>query len=324
MTYALLEDEVIKQLAESAVAFDRHASAAQTLQSRYPAKMNWQERGGVLQLIKTQSDGREHSLGDQTDERVALYNKYVAEQLAANQMLELSTKDLQVARGRNVSMGTARVPTIVIQILNELDNKGLGGYYRVIGTHALYAYEVAAGVAFDAESTTTRDVDLLWDVQQRIRLVANLDAAGLTMLQLLQLVDTSFERMEDQKESAVNAEGFAVDFLRRRGPDDKVADSISGKEGDVLPVPAENAQEFLNSKAYEQVVIGGDGSMARMRTVDPGIFVDFKRWLAQLDTREQIKRRRDQRQADAVEQLLCEGRLVSSVRPRSQGAWRLG
>lgn len=54
--------------------------------------------------------------------------------------------------------------------------------------------------------------------------------------------------------------------------------------------------------------------MARMRTVDPGIFVDFKRWLAKLDTREQIKRRRDQRQADAVERLLREGRLVSSVR----------
>lgn len=315
MTYALLEDDAIQQLAASAAAFDRHAAAVQTLQSRYSAEMSWQERDGILQLIKTQSDGREHSLGDQTDERVALHNKYLADQLAAKQALELSTKDLRVARGRNVSMGTARVPTIVIQILNELENKGLGGYYRVIGTHALYAYEVAAGVAFDAESTATRDVDLLWDVQQRIRLVANLDAAGLTMLQLLQLVDTSFERMEDQKESAVNAEGFAVDFLRRRGPDDKVADSISGKEGDVLPVPAENSQEFLNSPPYEQVVIGGDGSMARMRTVDPGIFVDFKRWLAKLDTREQIKRRRDQRQADAVEQLLREGRLVSSVRP---------
>ncbi|WP_096665859.1 GSU2403 family nucleotidyltransferase fold protein [Polaromonas sp. AET17H-212] len=216
MTYALLEDDAIQQLAASAAAFDRHAAAVQTLQSRYSAEMSWQERDGILQLIKTQSDGREHSLGDQTDERVALHNKYLADQLAAKQALELSTKDLRVARGRNVSMGTARVPTIVIQILNELENKGLGGYYRVIGTHALYAYEVAAGVAFDAESTATRDVDLLWDVQQRIRLVANLDAAGLTMLQLLQLVDTSFERMEDQKESAVNAEGFAVDFLRRR------------------------------------------------------------------------------------------------------------
>lgn len=314
MTYALLEDDAIQQLAASAAAFDRHAAAAQTLQSRYSAEMSWQERNGVLQLIKTLSDGREHSLGDQTDERVALHKKYLADQLAARQAFELSAKDLRAARGRNVSMGTARVPTIVIQILNELENKGLGGYYRVIGTHALYAYEVAAGVAFDAESTATRDVDLLWDVQQRIKLVANLDDAGLTMLQLLQLVDTSFERMEEQKESAVNAEGFAVDFLRRRGPDDKVADSISGKEEDVFPVPAENSQEFLNSPPYEQVVIGGDGSMARMRTVDPGIFVDFKRWLAKLDTREQIKRRRDQRQADAVERLLRDGRLVSSVR----------
>lgn len=315
MTYAVLEDDAVQQLATSAAAFDRHAAAVQTVQIRYSAEMNWQERDGVLQLIKTQSDGREQLLGVQTDERVALHTKYLAEQLAANQTLALCTQDLEVARNRNVSMGVARVPTIVIRILNELENKGLGGYYRVIGTHALYAYEVAAGVAFDAESTATRDVDLLLDVQQRIRLVANLDAAGLTMLQLLQLVDPSFERMEDQMESAVNAEGFAVDFLRRREPDDNMADSISGKDGDVLPVPAENSQLFLNSPSYEQVVIGGDGSMARMRTVDPGIFVDFKRWLAKVDTREQLKRRRDQRQADAVEQLLREGRLVSTVRP---------
>ena len=76
MTYALLEDDAIQQLAASAAAFDRHAAAAQTLQSRYSAEMSWQERNGVLQLIKTLSDGREHSLGDQTDERVALHKKY--------------------------------------------------------------------------------------------------------------------------------------------------------------------------------------------------------------------------------------------------------
>lgn len=276
--------------------------------------MGWQERNGVPQLIKTNGDGQERVLGERTEELVALHDRYQKEQLAERQAIDQFAKDLRVAQGRNVALGINRVPTIVIQILNELESKGLGGLYRVIGTHALFAYEVAAGVAFDADSTATQDVDLLWDVQQRLKLLANLDAAGLTMVQLLKRVDPSFERMEDQKESAMNAEGFAVDFLRRRGQEDKVADTISGKEGDVLPVPAEKSHEFLNSPLYEQVVIGGNGSMARMRTVDPGIFVDFKRWMAKLEDRESIKRRRDARQADAVEWLIREGRLSSTVR----------
>lgn len=302
----------MQQHANAVAAFHQHA-AALTAQSRYSAQMSWQEREGVLQLIKTQSDGREHLLGARTEALADLHNRYTSEQLAASLALEQSSKGLRVARNRNVALGIGRVPTIVIQILNELETMGLGGFYRVIGTHALYAYEVAAGVVFDADSTATRDVDLLWDVQQRMKLVSNFDAAGVTMLELLQRVDASFVRMDEQLESAINAEGFAVDFLRRRGPDDEVADSLSGKEGDVLPVPAQNSHEFLNSPPYEQVVIGGDGSMARMRTVDPGIFVKFKRWLAQLESRDPMKRRRDQRQADAVNRLLGEGRLVSSV-----------
>ena len=313
LTFALLENDAIAQLARSATAFERHATA-QTQQSRFSAQMHWLERGGTVQLVKTYADGKEHTLGPRTEERLALHRKYLAGQLAAQQALDVARQDLRATQGRNLAFGIARVPTIVIQILNALENKGLSAYYRVIGTHALYAYEVAAGVVFDAQSTATRDVDLLWDVQQRIKLVANLDAAGLTMLQLLQRLDTSFERMEDQKESAMNAESFAVDFLRRRGADDEVADSLSGKEGDVLPVPAENSQEFLNSPPYEQVVIGVDGSMARMRTVDPCIFLNFKRWLSTLDTRDPLKRHRDRRQADAVEQLLQQGLLASSTK----------
>ena len=184
LTFALLEDDAIAQLTRSATAFERHATA-QTQQSRFSAQMHWLERGGTVQLVKTYADGKEHTLGPRTEERLALHRKYLAGQLAAQQALDVARQDLRATQGRNLAFGIARVPTIVIQILNALENKGLSAYYRVIGTHALYAYEVAAGVVFDAQSTATRDVDLLWDVQQRIKLVANLDAAGLTMLELL-------------------------------------------------------------------------------------------------------------------------------------------
>ena len=144
--------------------------------------------------------------------------------------------------------------------------------------------------------------------------VRELSVVGLSIVQLLQLVDPTFERDEEQKESAINATGFAVDFLRRLEPDGGPAFPISDVEGDVYPVQAENAQHFLSSPNFEQVVIGIDGSMARMRTVDPQVFVDFKTWMCDLQGRDFIKRGRDRRQADAVQKLLDEGRLQSVVK----------
>ena len=67
---------------------------------------------------------------------------------------------------------------------------------------------------------------------------------------------------------------------------------------------ARRADLFLNSPKFEQVVISVTGRMALMRTVDPQVFVAFKRWTAQQSTRESIKRRRDERQADIVQRLL--------------------
>src|SRR6218665_2954516 len=74
------------------------------------------------------------------------------------------------------------------------------------------------GLPSTPESTSTRDVDLLWDVQKRMRLVRELQPAGLSMVELLQRVDATFERDEENLEAAMNADGFAVEFLRRQDP----------------------------------------------------------------------------------------------------------
>ncbi len=52
------------------------------------------------------------------------------------------------------------------------------------------------------------------------------------------------------------------------------------------------------------------GRMARMRTVAPQSFVDFKRWMGKKALNRAVgKRRRDLRQADIVESLIAEGLL---------------
>lgn len=47
----------------------------------------------------------------------------------------------------NRALRVGRVPNVVVGVLNALESIGAQVYFMVVGTHALYAYETAAGDA---------------------------------------------------------------------------------------------------------------------------------------------------------------------------------
>ena len=59
-----------------------------------------------------------------------------------------------------------------------------------------------------------------------------------------------------------------------------------------------------DSPGFSAVILGSNGSMARMNTVHPRTFVAFKRWLSIQTERQAMKRSRDVLQAEAVQELL--------------------
>ena len=71
---------------------------------------------------------------------------------------------------------------------------------------------------------------------------------------------------------------------------------------------------LTSTPVFEHLVISAAGRMALMRTIDPAVFVSFKRWMAaNAQSRPEPKRRRDVRQADVVEGLLREGLVLTRV-----------
>ena len=105
--------------------------------------------------------------------------------------------------------------------------------------------------------------------------------------------DATFQRKDLQNETAINAKGFEVDFLRRQ------------PEGD-------DPSALTNASRFEHVVISATGRMTLMRTIAPGPFIEFKRWMAaHAEHRPEAKRRRDIRQADIVQRLLDDGLLIA-------------
>lgn len=161
----------------------------------------------------------------------------------------------------------------------------------------------------------TQDVDLLWDAGRRVSFVTTMAKLDKSMLQVLQRAEPSFRRKDGQNETAIDDKGFEVDFLRRENAEgDPHPFRFTKDVEDLWPVQAERAAVLTSTPLFEHLVISATGRMALMRTIDPAVFVSFKRWMADnAKHRPDAKRRRDMRQAGIVEGLLKEGLLPTQV-----------
>jgi len=258
-------------------------------------------------LIRTSAAGSEKSLGPRSPETEAIYTAFRQKKEASEQRLAGLSAALTSHQRMNRALRVGRVAPIVIDILNRLATSRLDAHFRIVGTHALYAYEAAAGVIFDGNTVATRDIDLLWDVRKRISFATALKRVDSSMLGVLQKVDPSFRVRQSQKYTAVNKDGFEVDIIRRLAIlDDPHPVRLSDSESDFWAIPAPRAQTLLDTELFSAVIVASNGAMARMNTIPPSTFVRFKQWMSELPDRDPGKRRRDKLQARAVEHVLQE------------------
>ena len=256
-------------------------------------------------LVRTTPSGAETSLGPRTPENEAIYERFTLRKRESAERVSGLKAALVQHQRLNRALRVGRVDPLVVALLGRLASTQLSPHFRVVGTHALYAYEATAGVRLDSDTLATRDMDLLWDTRKRILFSTQLAKVDSSMLGVLKKVDSSFRIRKSQKYTAVNKDGFEVDIIRReRTGDDPHPIKLSDEDEDFWVVQARRANVRLDSPGFSAVIVATNGSMARMNTVHPATFVAFKRWMANQADREALKRRRDVLQADTVQTLL--------------------
>ncbi|MEI7548445.1 MAG: GSU2403 family nucleotidyltransferase fold protein, partial [Actinomycetota bacterium] len=254
MDYIHLSDNAARQLIDASSIFEewrRVAAQAKPL----TGGMYWKRRGDYEYLVRTQPSGAQSRIGARGPETQAAYAAFTTRKAEFEVRLSSLRFALIEAERQNKALKVGRAPTIVIEILNVMDAAGLARHFTVVGTHALYAYEAAAGVRFSAGALATNDVDLLWDARSRVKFVSDMARHDGSMLRLLQRVDHSFIRAEGHPETAINARGFKVDFLKRE-PEagDPHPFSFSGAEDELSPVQARRAAVLTNASRFSHVV----------------------------------------------------------------------
>ena len=312
MDYIPLSDNAARQVIDATTVFNEFARV-KAQAAPYEGGMYWKRDGAYEYLIKTRRDNRQRRIGARSAQTEKTYDEFTAKKRALASRLKSLRAALLDAQRLNKALKAGRVPSILVSVLQTIDDAGLGPHFIVVGTHALYAYEAAAGVRIVQDALATQDIDLLWDARRRVRFITDIGKLGTSMLRLLQGADPTFLRKEGQNETAINARGFEVDFLRRQPEgDDPHPFRFSDDEDDLWPVQAVRASVLTSAPRFEQLVISATGRMALMRTIAPQTFVEFKRWMAaSAPYRAAPKRKRDLRQAQIVQGLIDEGLLAS-------------
>lgn len=114
-------------------------------------------------------------------------------------------------------------------------------------------------------------------------------------------------------QTAVNAQGFEVDVIRRDARDgDPHPLRMSHKEHDLWAIQVGTGAQMVSAGRFSQVVMASNGAMARMHTLAPEAFVRLKRGLVRRASRDPLKRPKDALQARIVQGMLDSGRLVAA------------
>lgn len=302
-----IDGDAQRQYIDAKAVFTALESARKSM-AEVRGGMVWRSMGNTDYLVRTSAGSGQKGLGPRSEQTEAIYKNFTErKERARTRVIEL--RDALIRHQRmNKALHVGRAPDLLVELLNKLAKSGISDYFTVIGTHALYAYESAAGARFmNPAAMTTRDVDLLWDVRRRLSFVTQMESLGSSFLGLLRKVDPSFEIRDDQHYTAINNDGFEIDIIRReKTGDDPHPIRLTDDEDEFLAVEARRAGVLLDGVKFSAMIVSSTGRMARMNTISPVVFTRFKRWMAEQADRDPIKRRRDLLQAELVEELTRE------------------
>jgi hypothetical protein len=281
-------------------------SQAKKAAAEVRGSMFWRDLKGIRTLIRSAAAGGQKSLGAHSEATQKLFDSFMLRKISVEARVKALKAQLATQQRLNRAHRVGRVPNIVVDVINALKKAGVDAHFLVVGTHALYAFEAAAGVRIAEQAMATRDVDMLFDTRKRLAFFTAMQKLDSSLIGLLRKVDASFEVVEDQHYTARNNDGFEVDVIRRPATEiDPHPLRMSDAEDDFWAAQVSMGEKLVSARRFEQVVVATSGAMALMRTVHPLDFARIKMTLSQEADREPNKRGKDALQAEIVQALVA-------------------
>ncbi|HUB15226.1 MAG TPA: GSU2403 family nucleotidyltransferase fold protein [Acetobacteraceae bacterium] len=252
--------------------------------------MRWQTADGTEGLWRqARRNGAWEHLGPHGPETVGVLTAFRAEQAEWSARRHDTMRRLQEVAALYRLLRLPLLAGEAAAVLREFDRRGiLGTQVLVIGTNAMPAYVLeAAGFLADAPDET-EDFDVAWAATQPPDDEAPLWSA-------LKAVDSTYTVNTERNWQALNRGGYPVEFLVAPSR----AGTIVGRDRP-RPLLSDSQEWLLNGRRVDHVVVGRDGSPARIVAPDPRWFALHKLWLCAQESRDPLKRDKDNRQGTSL------------------------
>lgn len=265
-------------------------SDARRQYANLPYGMTWKNVSGRQYLYEViDRTGNAKSLGSRTAETERQFTQYKAKKDELQERLKRSEMALVETCALYRSLRLPLIAAEAAKILREADRRGLlGSHLLVVGTNAMAAYPAEAGGFIVDAPGETQDFDLAWSAKDD-------GADGTPVWTMLKTVDGTYTINSEKTFQARNASAYEVELL--------VAPSRVGtlrRRDRPLPVALEEQEWLLLGKPVSHVVVGRDGSPARLVSPDPRWFALQKLWMSKQDKRNPLKRDKDEKQGMAL------------------------
>lgn len=99
--------------------------------------MYCKRQGDDEYLVRTQPDNRQARIGARSAQTEAVLAEFSTHKAGLDARLKSLRAALTDAERMNKAVKAGRTPTLVVSLLQTLDNAGLGEHFTVVGTHAL-------------------------------------------------------------------------------------------------------------------------------------------------------------------------------------------
>lgn len=304
--FSRLDNKIIRDLVDQSQIWGAWIEAEDERRRSFLGSMNFELRSGKEYLYKRNRKVAK-SLGPRspvTENILQSFNEGKTEN-------KLRLESLSGAMNRQASilraLDAGRVPIEAAKILRSVRIAQKDAPLRVVGTNALFAYEVLAGVRFMREYTTTGDIDFLQDDRKNLRLAGE-DGSAVTLLGLAKKFDKTFIKRGPNDFRMINKDGYMIELIRpeSRPPWRATPGSKPPSDDDVTAAPIEGLQWLVNCPSISVVTIDLRGFPVPIKAPDPRVWTAHKFWLADREDRSIEKRKRDLAQANLMFKLISE------------------
>jgi hypothetical protein len=301
MKFRELNNDQRRLLIDTQQVYSELRAVGHEFDQSFKGTMRWSKISGKEYLYRRINKVNK-SLGPRSPETEKIKEQYTKSRRRLRDRKNSLKKRLEEKAPLARASGLGRLENTPARILRLLDNqKLLGKSLTVVGTNALFAYEVIAGVHFETELLSTEDADLMWDIRRGLG-IAGEEFNKKGLIGLLKKVDPSFEIKRKGDYRAVNKDGYYVDliipenadFLRSK--DDRMSPSVE----DLYGAPIKGLDWLVNSPKVEAILIDTRGLPLYMSCVDPRVFAVHKLWMSKQEDRNPLKKQRDREQALSV------------------------